>query len=76
MDGVKDGNIFELFPKKPFKPDETKEELLAYWRERNKLISDDFHLNSVFQKQEVLDVVLKINDDLYELVLKLKGELL
>lgn len=76
MDNV--DNIFELFPKKNFKISEIlvpKEDLLAYWKERNKLISDDFHKSSVFQKQETLDVVLAINNDLYELVLKLKEKM-
>jgi hypothetical protein len=71
-------NVINLFPKKPFQISAeavSKEFLLEYWKERNKLISDDFHKASVFKKQETLDIVLKINDDLYALVLELKDKL-
>lgn len=64
--------IVELFPKKPVDHTISK---LDFWKGRNEIISRDFHTFSVFQKQETLDTVLTINNQLYELVLKLKGEL-
>jgi len=66
--------VIEMFPKKAvtIKPDQT---LLEFWKERNQIISDGFVTMSVFQKQETLDAVLKVNNDLYELVLKLRGEI-
>lgn len=72
------GTITELFPKKLFKVSEMvvpKEDLLFYWKERNQLISDEFHKASVFKKQETLDIVLNINNELYALVLELKSKL-
>lgn len=71
-------NVINLFPKKPFTISAevvSKEFLLEYWKERNKVISDEFHKNSVYQKQETLDIVLTINNDLYALVLELKEKL-
>ncbi len=75
---VNTDNVRQLFPKKPFQISEaavSKEFLLEYWKERNQVISDEFHKNSVYQKQETLDIVLNINNDLYELVLELKSKL-
>ena len=76
MDNV--DNVRQLFPKKPFQISAeavSKEFLLEYWKERNKVISDEFHKNSIYQKQETLDIVLNISNDLYELVLELKEKL-
>lgn len=73
-----DNNVINMFPKKPIQISAdavSKEFLLEYWKERNQLISDEFHKASVFKKQETLDIVLKINDDLYALVLELKDKL-
>jgi hypothetical protein len=47
---------------------------LSSWKEKNVIISNSFHKESVFQKQRTLDAVLAMNEDLVELVLKLKGE--
>lgn len=73
-----DNNVINMFPKKPIQISAdavSKEFLLEYWKERSQLISDEFHKASVFKKQETLDIVLKINDDLYALVLELKDKL-
>lgn len=67
------GDVRELFPKKVIA--ETGEEALAYWLTRNEIISKSFVTSSVWEKQQTLDTVLKINNELYELVLKLKGKL-
>jgi hypothetical protein len=65
--------VIELFPKKVvIKSEQT---LLEFWKERNNIISEGFSTMSVYQKQETLDAVLKVNNDLYEMVLKLKGEI-
>ena len=48
---------------------------LDFWRGRNEIISRDFHQFSVYQKQETLDTILTINNQLYEMVLQLKGEI-
>jgi len=66
------GSVIDLFPEKATIPIISK---LDFWRGRNEIISRDFHSFSVYQKQETLDTVLTINNQLYELVLKLKGEL-
>lgn len=71
-------NVINLFPKKPITISEeavSKEFLLEYWKERNRVISEQFHKNSIYQKQETLDIVLNISNDLYELVLELKEKL-
>lgn len=64
--------VIELFPKKTIKSDQT---LLEFWLERNEIISSGFSTMSVYQKQETLDAVLKVSNDLYEIVLKLRGEI-
>jgi hypothetical protein len=65
--------VIELFPKKVvIKSEQT---LLEFWKERNIIISEGFSTMSVYQKQDTLDAVLKVNNDLYEMVLKLKGEI-
>lgn len=48
---------------------------LEFWKSRNLIIERDFHTFSVHQKQETLETVLRINEQLYELCLTLKGEL-
>jgi ribosomal protein L16 Arg81 hydroxylase len=71
-------NVINLFKNKPITISAevvSKEFLLEYWKERNKVISDEFHKNSIYQKQETLDIVLNISNDLYELVLELKEKL-
>lgn len=45
---------------------------LKYWKERNEVISKTFPTCSVWEKQEVLDTVLMMNNELYELCLQLK----
>lgn len=66
------GSVIDLFPDKHVEHNVSK---LDFWKGRNLIISRDFHTFSVFQKQETLDTVLNINNQLYELVLTLKGEL-
>lgn len=66
------GSVIDLFPEKTPIPSISK---LDFWKGRNEIISRDFHTFSVFQKQETLDTVLLINNQLYELILKLKGEI-
>lgn len=51
---------------------DSTEELVAYWEERNNRISDEFHTRSIFDKQTILDTVLNMNLELYKLVVKLK----
>lgn len=65
--------VIELFPKKlVIKSEQT---LLEFWKERNKIISEGFHTCSVYEKQQTLDLMLGINNQLYELVLTLRGEI-
>lgn len=64
--------VIELFPKKAVKSEQT---LLEFWKERNQIISEGFHTCSVFEKQQTLDLILGINNQLYELVLTLRGEI-
>ena len=66
------GSVIDLFPEKATIPNISK---LDFWKGRNEIISRDFHTFSVFQKQETLDTILLINNQLYELILKLKGEI-
>ncbi len=73
-------SVIELFPNKKSiiigegvaVPEKTK---LEFWKSRNELISESFHTSSIYEKQKTLDIVLGINNELYELVLKLKGEI-
>lgn len=51
---------------------DSTEELVAYWEERNNRISDEFHTRSIFDKQTILDTILDMNLELYKLVVKLK----
>lgn len=51
---------------------ETDEDKLAYWKARNDIIADEFHTYPPHKKQEILETVLEMNFELYELVLKLK----
>lgn len=77
------GTIIDLFPTdvkqakscKLSDPKATKEELLAYWKEKNNVISGEFHKFGVFEKQKTLDTVLEMNFELYTLVLKLRERL-
>lgn len=48
---------------------------LSSWKEKNTIISNGFHKESVFQKQCTLDAVLAMNEELVELVVRLKSEL-
>lgn len=70
-------SVIEMFPKKEVtdKPVEHTISKLDFWVGRNEIISRDFNTFSVYQKQETLDTVLLINNQLYELILKLKGEI-
>lgn len=65
-------DIVSLFPKKD--PEHTISKL-DFWIGRNEIISRDFNTFSVYQKQETLDTVLHINNQLYQLILELKGEI-
>lgn len=51
---------------------DSTQELVAYWEERNNRISDEFHTRSIFDKQTILDTILDMNLELYKLVVKLK----
>lgn len=66
------GSVIDLFPDKPVQHNISK---LDFWIGRNEIISRDFHTFSIYQKQETLDTVLNINNQLYELILTLKGEI-
>lgn len=65
-------SVIELFPKKEVEHSVSK---LDFWKGRNEIISRDFHTFSIYQKQETLDTILNINNQLYESVLTLKGEI-
>lgn len=70
------GSVIDLFPKKPISESiAVKVDVLEYWRIRNELISDEFQLYNVWEKQEILDTVLQMNMELYTLVVKLKERL-
>jgi hypothetical protein len=45
---------------------------LEYWKERNEVISSTFATLSPYEKQETLDIVIAMNNELYELCLQLK----
>lgn len=66
------GSVIDMFPEKTTIPNISK---LDFWRGRNLIISESFHTSSIYEKQTTLDTVLQINNELYELVLKLKGEI-
>lgn len=66
------GSVIDLFPEKATIPSISK---LDFWIGRNEIISRDFNTFSVYQKQETLDTVLHINNQLYQLILELKGEI-
>lgn len=68
-------DIVNLFPKK--KPSEITVEVdpLTYWKLRNDVISEEFHLYNIYEKQQILDTVLQMNLELYTLVIKLKERL-
>lgn len=64
--------IVSLFPKK--KPSEITVEVdpLTYWKLRNDVISEEFCKYNPYEKQQILDTILQMNYELYELVVKLK----
>lgn len=69
-------SVIEMFPKKP-DTDKLVEHTISkldFWIGRNEIISRDFHTFSIYQKQETLDTILTINNQLYEMILQLKGE--
>ena len=70
-------DVIDLFQKKEVTDKSVEHTIskLDFWVGRNEIISRDFNTFSVFQKQETLDTVLLINNQLYELILKLKGEI-
>lgn len=70
-------SVIEMFPKKSGTDKSVEHTIskLDFWIGRNEIISRDFNTFSVYQKQETLDTVLLINNQLYELILKLKGEI-
>ena len=71
------GSVVDLFPDKTSsdKPVQHSISKLDFWKGRNEIISRDFHTFSVHQKQETLDTVLRINNELYQIILELKGEI-
>lgn len=70
------GEIRELFPKKVEQAAVTVEvDPLTYWKLRNEVISDEFMKYNAYQKQEILETVLQMNYELYELVMKLRERL-
>lgn len=69
---MSDENVTYLFPKKALQGEQT---LLEFWKSRNQIISDGFVTMSVWEKQNILDTIIQVNNDLYELALKLKGEI-
>lgn len=68
---MSEDNIY-LFPTKALQGEQT---LLEFWKTRNQIISDSFVTMSVWEKQNILDTILTINNDLYEMALKLKGQI-
>ena len=64
-----DENVTYLFPKKALQGEQT---LLDSWKSRNQIISDGFVTMSVWEKQNILDTILLMNNELYELCLQLK----
>ena len=70
-------SVIEMFPKKEVTDKSVEHTIskLDFWIGRNEIISRDFHTFSVYQKQETLDTVLHINNQLYQLILELKGEI-
>lgn len=69
------GSVIDLFPKKPSDIPTVEVDPLTYWKLRNDLISESFHTFSIHEKQNTLDTVLQMNNELYEMILKLKGEI-
>lgn len=67
-----DNNVINMFKDKPKLQEES---LLEFWKGRNAIIASTFMDLSVYQKQEILETVLGINDQPYELILKLKGQI-
>jgi hypothetical protein len=51
---------------------ESPQELIDNWQERNLKISNEFHKNSVYKKQEVLDSMISICNDLYKMAVEAK----
>lgn len=68
------GDVRELFPKKVEKVT-VEVDPLTYWKLRNEVISDEFMKYNAYQKQDILDTVLQMNYELYELVMKLRERL-
>lgn len=71
-------NVIQMFSKQNIPSamsDNHYTDELSSWKEKNAIISDGFHKESVFQKQRTLDAVLAMNEELVELVLRLKSEL-
>jgi len=66
-----DNNVINMFKDKPKLQEES---LLEFWKGRNAIIASTFMDLSVYQKQEILETVLGINNSLYEMILKLKGK--
>lgn len=70
-------SVIEMFPKKEVADKSVEHTIskLDFWIGRNEIISRDFNTFSVYQKQETLDTVLNINNQLYQLILEIKGEI-
>lgn len=71
------GSVIDMFPEKVVTDKSVEHTIskLDFWKGRNEIISRDFHQFSVYQKQETLDTILNINNQLYQLILELKGEI-
>jgi hypothetical protein len=52
--------------------EELPQELIANWQERNLTISSDFHKSSVYRKQETLDSMISMNNELYKMAIEAK----
>ena len=67
-------DIVSLFPKR--KPSEITVEVdpLTYWGLRNDVISEEFCKYNAYEKQEILDIILNMNLELYTMIIELKGK--
>lgn len=53
---------------------EAQDMLMAEWNERNQVISDEFHKYNAYEKQGILDTVLEMNNELYKIIIEMKGK--
>jgi hypothetical protein len=66
------GELVNLFSGKPA---EEKMSKLEFWKSRNEILMNEFHKMNAYEKQNLFDTVITINNSLYEMVLQLKGEI-